>query len=274
MKLAIHHETVYTYAAPVSYTIQLLRLTPRQNAQQRVLEWTIEAPGRRHRHLDAYGNASHTLVVTDPHATLRVVAHGVVETRALPDGRIEDEPHGDDLPREAFVVHTPMTAADDDVGAFARQALPEGLRHPGDALRLAAAIRDRVAYVSGATEVDTPAADALRLGRGVCQDHAHLFLAVARLLGVPCRYVSGYIHPGDTHHAASHAWVDVWYPQAGWTSVDVTHARFASDWHCRIALGRDYESAGPVRGVRTGGGRERMDIKVRVTSLGQTATQQ
>ena len=82
-------------------------------------------------------------------------------------------------------------------------------------------------------------------------------------MGVPSRYVSGYIYPGETQHAASHAWVDVWL-DTGWVGIDVTHAQFTADWHCRLALGRDYESAGPVRGVRTGGGHERMEVKVQV----------
>ena len=117
---------------------------------------------------------------------------------------------------------------------------------------LSAAIRDKVHYDIVYTDVDSTAEEAAAAGHGVCQDHAHLFLAAARLSGVPSRYVSGYIMPGDTQHAASHAWVDAWFAETGWVSVDVTHAQFAADWHCRIAVGRDYESAGPVRGVRTG----------------------
>ena len=271
MRLAIEHETVYTYSAPVSYTIQVLRLTPRSNAQQRVVEWKIDSPGRRHRHADAYGNLTHTLVVNTLHSALRVAVRGLVDLTPLPDGRLAAEERAVDgaLPREVFRTATPMTEADDEVAAFARQALPQGLRTPEDALRLASAICERVAYVSGATDVATAAADALRLGRGVCQDHAHLFLATARLHGVPSRYVSGYIFPGDTQHVASHAWVDVWFAQTGWVSVDVTHAQFTADWHCRIAVGRDYESAGPVRGVRTGGGHEHMDVNVSVQRVDQ-----
>ena len=269
MKLAIEHETLYTYSSPALYTIQLLRLTPRQSARQRIVSWIIDAPGRRHRHVDAYGNLSHTLVVNGAHSTLRVAARGLVETSPLLDGRLPPERRSDNggLPREVFLVATPMTTPDADVAAFAHTVLPHGMRGPADALQLAASVCERVEYVSGATDVTTPAADALRLGRGVCQDHAHLFLAASRLLGVPSRYVSGYIHPGQTHHVASHAWVDVWFADTGWVSVDVTNTQFTADWHCRIAVGRDYESAGPVRGVRTGGGVERMDVKVDVTSV-------
>jgi transglutaminase-like putative cysteine protease len=134
-------------------------------------------------------------------------------------------------------------------------------------LTLAEAIRGSVAYQSGATAVTTTAADALSLGRGVCQDHAHLFLACCHVHGIPARYVSGYIDPGTTAHAESHAWVDAWVDEvdfSGWVSIDVTHAKFASDSHCRLAVGRDYDSAAPVRGVRTGGGTETLSVKVSV----------
>lgn len=261
MKLAIRHETLYRYSAPVTYTIQLLRLTPRTAFHQRVVDWTIEAPGRRSRHTDAYGNVMHTLVVSEPHTTIRVLAQGVVDLTPLPGGRTDDEVA---TPVQAFLVQTPLTEADEAVRAFARQVLPQGMRGADDALTLARAIRQEVAYESGITEVRSPASHALSLKRGVCQDHAHLFLAVSRALGVPARYVSGYVDPGDTRHAASHAWGDVWFPESGWVSVDVTQGDYASEKHCRVAIGRDYDSAGPVRGVRTGGGHESMEVEVTV----------
>ncbi|WP_241076925.1 transglutaminase-like domain-containing protein, partial [Achromobacter xylosoxidans] len=159
--------------------------------------------------------------------------------------------------------------ADDTILAFAHAVLPDGLNTPADALALASAICDRVAYEPGTTDVTTAAGQVLALGHGVCQDHAHLFLACVRGLGVPARYVSGYVY-STNEHAASHAWVDVWLAGAGWTSVDVTSGQFASGWHCRLAVGRDYDSASPVRGVRTGGGEESMEVSVQVrTTLQQ-----
>jgi transglutaminase-like putative cysteine protease len=267
MKLAIRHETVYRYAQPVTHTVQLLRVTPRLEAHQRVLEWNIETPGRRTRHLDAYGNVMHTLVVDQPHESLRVATHGVVEVLPLSNGRLMDDQDAlrSALPKESFLVGTPLTDADESVRDFARSALPKGLRNPRDALVLAQAICDRVTYESGITNVTSTAAQALAVGRGVCQDHAHLFLACSRLMGVPARYVSGYVHPGTTEHAASHAWSDAWFADGGWTSVDVTHSEYTGDKHCRVAVGRDYESASPTRGVRTGGGEEVMDVRVTVS---------
>jgi transglutaminase-like putative cysteine protease len=108
------------------------------------------------------------------------------------------------------------------------------------------------------------------LGAGVCQDHAHIFLACCHAHGVPARYVSGYIDPGSTGHAASHAWVDAWVEDAdftGWVSIDVTHARLMTDGYCRLAIGRDYESAAPVRGMRRGGGDEVMRVEAQIVPI-------
>ena len=136
-------------------------------------------------------------------------------------------------------------------------------------LELATAILSAVAYQTGATDVTSSATDALLLGRGVCQDHAHLFIACCHTQGIPARYVSGYIDPGATDHAESHAWVDVWVEDpgfSGWVSIDVTHARFAGDALCRLAVGRDYESSAPVRGVRRGGGLESLAVNVTISA--------
>jgi transglutaminase-like putative cysteine protease len=102
----------------------------------------------------------------------------------------------------------------------------------------------------------------------VCQDHAHLFLACCHVHHVPARYVSGYIDAGAAEHAVSHAWVDVWVTENGrseWTSIDVTHTKFPDEGYCRLAVGRDYDSAGPVRGVRRGGGTESLSVAVSVS---------
>jgi len=105
------------------------------------------------------------------------------------------------------------------------------------------------------------------LGNGVCQDHAHLMLALCRARGLPARYVSGYVDVGEVSDAASHAWVDVWLEDAGWVAVDVSHACFASEKYCRVAVGRDYETAAPVRGMRVGGGEEELEVTVAVDLL-------
>ncbi len=267
MQLCIRHETVYRYTAPLSYTIQQLRLSPRVEAHQRPVSWQIGTPGRRHEFVDAFGNISHMLTIVGMHDEVRIVAAGTVDVAPLERGRLAE---AGALSPLVFTVQTRLAQADTALDEFAHRHLRPGARST-DLLGLADAIRGTVAYRSGATAVTTPAADALRLGQGVCQDHAHLFIACCHVHGIPARYVSGYIDPGNTAHAESHAWIDAWVDEAGfcgWVSIDVTHGRFANDAHCRLAVGRDYDSAAPVRGVRHGGGTESLTVEVEVAQAG------
>lgn len=263
--LFIRHETIYHYTAPLTYTIQQLRLMPRVEPHQRTQSWDISTSGNRHSFIDAYGNLSHMLTVTGRHEELRIIAQGVVDVAALDRGRL---PEYGALSPLIFTVSTRLTSILPNIEEFAALHLS---RNPGSnaLLNLAESIRGAVMYQSGATIVTSTAADALQLGLGVCQDHAHLFLACCHTLGIPARYVSGYVHAGDTEHAESHAWVDVWVDEtdfSGWISIDVTNAQFAGDMHCRLAIGRDYDSAAPVRGVRHGGGEESLSVHVDVSS--------
>ncbi len=269
MRLSIRHETIYHYSAPLAYTIQQLHLTPRLELQQKVLSWQINASGQMHAYTDAYGNLCHTLTVTGAHAQVAIVALGIVETTSPDRGRLAN--HDPQSPL-IFTVATRLTEATPMVLAFAAASLPA----TGQAVQsqhligLAERICGAVSYQSGATIVTTTATDALQLGRGVCQDHAHLFLACCHAHGIPARYVSGYIDPESTGHAESHAWIDAWISEAdftGWVSVDVTHARLMTDAYCRLAIGRDYDSAAPIRGVRRGGGDETLTVKVEVVPL-------
>lgn len=267
MKHLIRHVTQYRYTAPVSYSIQALRLTPRHDDHQRTLRWRIDAPGALEQQVDAYGNITHMLTLPTPHDSIELRVTGQVEIDTLPDGRLR--PEDNRLPIHAYCVPTPLTQANGTIRDFVHNAVPQGLHTPADALALAGAICDRVAYEPGTTDVTTAADQVLALGHGVCQDHAHLFLACVRDLGVPARYVSGYLYT-EAEHAASHAWADVWLDGTGWTSLDITNRQFASDCHCRLAVARDYDSAAPVRGVRHGGGEESLTVSVQV----QTAPQQ
>ncbi|RZI41451.1 transglutaminase family protein [Herbaspirillum sp. HC18] len=264
MELSIRHETVYRYTAPSRYTIQQLRLTPRADTHQRTLSWQLHTPGRQNEFVDAFGNLGHMLTITGKHDEVRIVAGGVVDIAPLDRGRLIERSNLSPL---VFTVPGRPTTPDESIMEFAFRHLDTGAKSR-DLLALAEAICAAVDYRSGATEVTTTASDALRLGQGVCQDHAHLFLACCHVHGIPARYVSGYIDPGDTHHAASHAWVDTWVDEvdfSGWVSIDVTHACYASDLHCRLAIGRDYDSAAPVRGVRHGGGEESLSVHVGVS---------
>jgi transglutaminase-like putative cysteine protease len=269
MMLTIRHETLYRYTEPIGYTIQNLRLTPRADPHQHTLSWTISTPGRRYPFTDAFGNANHILTVTKPHDEVKIIVEGVVDILPLDRGRMTDK---GELSPLVFTVPTRLTQPDEAIIEFARGALPPN-PGSGDFLALAAAIGDAVSYETGATVVTSTAAEALRLGRGVCQDHAHLFLACCHATRTPARYVSGYIDTGSTQNAESHAWVDVWIEEdafSGWASIDVTHANFQGGGLCRLAVGRDYDSAAPVRGVRHGGGTESLTVDVKVISQRQT----
>jgi transglutaminase-like putative cysteine protease len=266
MQLSIRHETVYHYTAPLNYTIQQLRLSPRAEPHQHTLAWHISTSGKRNEFIDAFGNQCHMLTVTGMHDEVRIIASGVVDVTAPDRGRLADNGKLSPL---VFTMPTRLLAADATIIEFAQKHLRAGARSH-DFLALAEIICGTIAYQNGMTEVTSTAADALRIGQGVCQDHAHLFISCCQARGIPARYVSGYIDPGTTSHAASHAWVDVWVEEvdfSGWISIDVTHARFVDEAHCRLAIGRDYDSAAPVRGVRHGGGTESLQVKVTVVPV-------
>jgi transglutaminase-like putative cysteine protease len=260
MHMHIRHETRYHYERPVKYSVQSLHLTPRRDLSQRALSWNINAPGRRLEQVDAHGNISHLLTIDEPHRDIQILVHGVVET-ADSEARQDDGP----LSPLAYLAPTTLTAPNDDLRAFAHQAM-NGTADPRTrAHLLAEAVHDAVRYKSGTSDVQDTAAIAFKSGEGVCQDHAHVYIASARAAGMPARYVSGYLYTGDASEAASHAWVDVWLgPELGWQSIDVTHKRPAVRTYCRLAVGRDYLDAAPVRGVRHGGGGEKMEANVLV----------
>lgn len=261
MMLNIQHETVYRYSVPVDYTIQHMRLTPRQESQQHVREWKIQAPGNYQRHTDAYGNIGHILVLDKPHDEIRITVTGQVQI-AQENAYLPSD--GGEIPLLAYLQPTHLTTADATIIALARTAFQSG-HHSVDAMfKLIDGIQQAVSYVPGTTGVTSTAADVIKAGAGVCQDHAHIFIACCRAVDIPARYVSGYIHTGTSDHAASHAWADVWLEGMGWVSFDITNANFAASEHCRLAIGRDYLDACPVRGVRRGGGIEAMEVVVRI----------
>ena len=267
MQLSIRHETLYRYSEPQVYSIEQLHLTPRAEAQQRVLSWHIHTPGHCVAYRDAYGNASHMLTVNEPHDAVRIMAEGVVSTTALAGGRL----HGkESLSPLVFTVATRLTEPTPLLADIASRYLPPANAGTTDLMNLASHIFGAVEYQNGATNVFSTAGDAMLLGAGVCQDHAHIFLACCHAHGIPARYVSGYIDPGTSGHAASHAWVDVWAEDrdySGWISIDITHNRLMTDAYCRLAIGRDYESAAPVRGVHHGGGQETMSVEALIVPV-------
>jgi transglutaminase-like putative cysteine protease len=266
MQLRIRHETRYVYDELATYSVQSLKLTPRREPRQRTLRWQIHAPGQRVEQIDAYGNVTHLLSLAAPHREVRIIVEGAVEI----DGRVEYGFDAGPISPLVFLAPTALTSADARIRDVALGALGGfGAATRTQAEKLAAAVCTAVQYQSGATTVADTAQTAITRGEGVCQDQAHVFIACCRAAGVPARYVSGYLHDaGEQREIASHAWVDLWLAaESAWFGLDVTHQRPVGADHCRLAVGRDYLDAAPVRGVRRGGGKEKLEVSVMVANV-------
>lgn len=267
MKLSIQHVTHYDYSAPLQYALQSLCLTPQGNAHQTVHEWSLSAPAPLFAQRDGYGNVAHTWSMARRSYGSAVRASGTVETHASP--WLVDS----SVPPQLYLRNTPLTAADDRLQALGRTHFAEGVGE-ASAMALAHSVLRRVRYQSGATTVQTTALQAWELGGGVCQDHAHVFIAACRANGVPARYVSGYFYAPDEADLASHAWVDVCI-DAGehrWLSIDVTHGCLMDERHVRLAVGLDYAACSPIRGVREGGGDESMRVRIHICETPPSST--
>lgn len=268
MHLRIESATTYTYDRPPRRSTQYLRLTPQSGPGQTVGNWDISAPGTLTAWTDMFGNRCHTLSVERPGPALEIVVAGTVQTTDTA-GVLPPSPAGA-LPDTAYLRTTGYTRPDPGIAAFAEPRRPacETDRLAG-LHELMTAIHAEVAYVEGATSVLTTAGQAFAERRGVCQDHAHILIAAARCLGIPARYVSGYLWTGETGaggaaFSASHAWAECLVGGLGWVSFDAANGVCATDAYVRAAVGFDYATACPVRGVRTGGGEERMATEIRL----------
>jgi transglutaminase-like putative cysteine protease len=270
MRIAVEHVTLYSYRDEVTYSIQSLRLTPSGHAGQQVSEWRIEsepastlAPAR-----DAFGNAVHLLTIAQPHRELAIRVTGAVEVEDR-RGIVQGAP--EPAPLRVFLRRTPLTSATAEIADLARPSQPS---EPIPRLHeLMYRIRDRVDYLPGVTSTATSAAEALATAKGVCQDHAHIFIAAARAAGIPARYVTGYLLlAGQQRADAHHAWTEAWVDGLGWVGFDVANRVCPTERYVRLAVGLDALSATPIRGSRRGGGEERLAVDVLVT--GSAAAQQ
>ncbi len=264
MKLAIAHETHYRFQKPATHSIQYLRLTPRVDPSQLVRSWRVTTPGKLRAWTDGFGNFAHVSVQDGLHDEVPVVVQGEIETAdtagVLP-------PH-DGLPPLMFLRETRYTKVDKDIEAFSAPFV-EQARDEGQVSALHGlmwALHSQVTYKAGQTSVHSTAAEALKHGYGVCQDHAHLMIACARVLGIPARYVSGYLYSSgaEGQSVASHAWAEAYVEELGWISFDASNALCATDAYVRLAVALDYEGASPIQGIRRGGGLEEMTVHVQV----------
>jgi transglutaminase-like putative cysteine protease len=264
MRIKIEHLNRFTYDQAISEAYSEIRLQPLSSGGQRCLSFSLSPEPRQEvrAYHDRYNNAVHHFDVLQPHQQLAVNAVSEVLTPAayLPEpGELSPLEAFDYLAPSGYAPSVPTIAGLAEAQAVADDPL-------ATALALMTAVNGALNYQKGATDVNTTADQALQIGCGVCQDYSHLMLAACRHLGLPARYVSGYLY-NNGHTAASHAWVDVYVPGPGWLSLDPTHNRQQTAQYVRVAVGRDYSDVAPTRGVFKGQAVEVLEVTVRLTEL-------
>lgn len=279
MRYRIRHTTRFDYDQPVRESVMEVRMQPRTDSVQRCLEFdlAVKPEVRSHRYIDFLGNAVHHFDIPGVHDHLEVTATTLVDTTPLPpppralssdawaalDDLRERGEHWDWLHPSHFARPS------DRLGCFMEEL---GIRRRDDPLSVAReldeALGRSISYARGSTSVDSPIEECLESRKGVCQDFAHVFIAIARCLGIPARYVSGYLHhrleSGAAAEDASHAWVELFIPGAGWIGFDPSNRGIVSDRHVRVAVGRDYQDVPPTRGVFRGVAQTRLSVDVDV----------
>lgn len=260
MLISIHHRTSYRYDRPFNHAIQALRLTPPTDESQIIRSWSITCPGIEYaaEYQDAFGNVVH--LVTPPGETdgLEIEASGVIETndRAGVIGSTHKI-----VPPAIFLRPTAKTIEFPAIAALALQCCRATRLDTLHALL--SSIHETVTYDTDATHALTTAAEAFRAKRGVCQDHAHIFIAAAHVLGIPARYVTGYLLiEGDTAAFAHHAWAEAYTDDLGWIGFDAANGVCPTNHYARLAIGFDAPTAAPVRGTMRGAGSEDLSVEV------------
>ena len=298
MRWRVTHRTEYAYRQPVSVCHNFLHLRPRPCPRQRCTSTSLAVepvPAVLHDRLDPFGNPTTFAIVQQVHRALVVEAVSEVEVEPAdpvdPSSGLGWEAVRDlvragrdpaALERSFLSFDSPLARGSDGLREYAAPSFPPGRPLLEAALDLSSRIHRELAYQPGATTVATTPEETLALGRGVCQDFAHLAIGCLRAMGLSARYVSGYLATGRFAGSeaeplvgadASHAWLGVWTPEAGWVDLDPTNDRVASDRHVTLAWGRDYGDVSPIRGVILGGGEHssRVSVDVAPEQTGQSA---
>jgi transglutaminase-like putative cysteine protease len=275
--MRVVHATGYAYKSPVTASFNEARLTPRSDSRQNVILNRVETTPatRSYRYVDYWGTAVTSFDLHAPHTELEVVSSSVVETE--PDQLPEEKVTWEELRSEAVIDRfdevlspTRYTPASKRVQRVGQRIAKE--YEPQDAVIAAANwAHSELEYVPGTTGVHSSGLDALREGKGVCQDFAHLTLILLRSMGIPSRYVSGYLHPkrkaaiGDTIDGQSHAWIQAW--TGGWWNYDPTNDNEINEQYVTVGVGRDYADVTPLKGIYSGEGSTDLDVVVEITRL-------
>jgi transglutaminase-like putative cysteine protease len=271
MRIRVSHATTYHYDTPPNSVIQMLRLTPRNHDGQYVVNWRVDlsADCLLHQHEDAFGNISHFFTAEGPFNELSVAVEGevdTVDTNSVVNGAVER------FPPEMFLRETALTQADPAIVEFADSARASAGNESLPLLHgLMSALNREMKFDTDPTHSATTAAEAFALRRGVCQDIAHIYIAAARGLGIPARYIGGHVLRSDGLLAqeAGHAWAEAYVEGLGWVGFDPTNDTCPTDVYVRVAMGLDYLGAAPVRGTRFGGGGETLKVAVQVDQARQ-----
>lgn len=265
MRLFVEHITRYQYDTPVGYALQQLKLTPKDRpGQQLIQNWAIEVEGGQQQlhYTDHHGNGVDLIAVQGGARELVIRCHGEVELVTF-DGVIGA--HRGAMPLWTFLRPTALTRTGRQVRALVAALGRDHASEIERAHALSALIIDRLAYRIGMTDSETTAEQALGGEGGVCQDHAHIFIAAMRHLGHPARYVSGYLMMNDrTHQDATHAWAEAHFDHIGWIGFDVSNGHSPDQRYIRVATGLDYRDAAPVRGMRYGAAQENLVVQLQV----------
>jgi len=264
MRLHVSHLTTYQYDKPVHYALQQVRLTPTSQESQKVVTWNLTVEGGRKQleFEDQHHNRVTLISLEKDQSAISIRCTGEVETTN--QNGISGQRLGY-APLWYFKRSTALTKPGPQIHALVKSL---GSDARDDVTRLHALSRlvaNTVSYEKGRTGTRTTAEDALRAGHGVCQDHAHVFITAARLLGFPARYVSGYLMMKTAvEQDASHSWAEAWIANVGWTGFDVSNGISPDEHYVRVATGLDYRDAAPTSGIRIGDAQESMTIAVRV----------
>src|SRR6056300_68611 len=253
MKLKIKHQTLYVYDQPVKNSIQNLRLFPKNTRDQNIIEWNIDTIGKMSKYIDVFGNINHS------HDKVLITAEGYVETgKSLP--RKSQETISSDI----YLKNTLLTKPSLGIQKFIRKLKlnPSGIEAIKD---LGAAILTEVKYQQGSTESQTSAEEAFKIKKGVCQDHSHIVIACCHELGLPARYISGYLYTDSHNETQTHAWIEV-FLNNHWISYDISNQCVTDERYVSLAIGLDYKTASPIVGIRHGGGNAGMASEVSVSS--------
>lgn len=269
MRLAIRHSTRYRFEQPVIHALQRLHLTPKATQGQEILSWsmTFENASKELEYEDQHFNTT-TLVSVEPGAQEVVIAcTGLVDTHDHA-GVIGN--HAGHLPLWSFRSQTSRTRPGPNMRALASELASEDNEPLALLHALSERVLDRMPYAKGTTMVGTTAEEALTNNTGVCQDHAHVFIGLARLLGVPARYVSGYLMMDDRiDQEATHAWAEAHVEGLGWVGFDISNGISPDPRYVRVATGRDYRDAAPITGISVGTANEDLEVAVAVEQQSQ-----